>query len=687
MVGGPAYLTFENLKAQQAALESWRAAHPGQAMAGFFALYVAFTSLSLPAASLLTILAGAIFGFGWGVLLVSFASAIGATIAMLAARFVLRDWVQARFGPRLRGINQGIEREGGFYLFTLRLIPAVPYFLINLAMGLTPIRPWTFYWVSQLAMFPATVIYVNAGTQLARLDSLAGILSWQLIGAFVLLGLFPLIAKRLLDAFRARRAYARWPRPRRFDRNLVVIGGGSAGLVSAYIAAAVRAKVTLVEKHRMGGDCLNTGCVPSKALIKSAKVAATIRNAAAYGVQSSQPEVNFADVMERVQRVIRTIEPHDSVERYTQLGVECLQGTAKITSPWTVEVDGKPITTRAIVIAAGATPLVPKLPGIEHVEVLTSDNVWNLRKLPARLVVLGGGPIGCELAQAFARFGSKVTQVEMLPRLLVREDPEVSEMVAQRFRAEGVDVRLEHRALRIEGNTLVCERGAQEVAVAFDALLCALGRVPNTAGYGLEELGIPVTKARTVETNDYLQTLYPNIYACGDVAGPYQFTHVGSHQAWFASVNALFGGLRKFSVDYSVIPWATFTDPEVARVGLNETEAKERGVAYEVSRYELDELDRAIADGVAHGFVKVLTVPGRDRILGATIVGEHAGDLIVEFITAMKHGIGLNKILGTIHIYPTFAEGNKYAAGVWKKAHAPQGVLRALERFHAWRRG
>jgi pyruvate/2-oxoglutarate dehydrogenase complex dihydrolipoamide dehydrogenase (E3) component len=498
---------------------------------------------------------------------------------------------------------------------------------------------------------------------------------------------FPLIAKRALDAFRARRAYARWPRPRRFDRNLVVIGGGSAGLVAAYIAAAVRAKVTLVEKHKMGGDCLNTGCVPSKALIKSARVLFSIQNSTEHGIRSASADFDFADVMERVQRVIRDIEPHDSVERYTQLGVECLQGAAKITSPWTVEVGGTTLTTRAIVIAAGAAPLVPKIPGIENVEVLTSDNVWALRKLPARLAVLGGGPIGCELAQAFARFGSKVTQVEMLPRLLSREDPEVSEMVAAQFRAEGIDVRVGHRAVRVEKNALVCERSGETVSVPFDALLCALGRVPNTAGYGLEELGIPVTRARTVETNEYLQTLYPNIYACGDVAGPYQFTHVGSHQAWFASVNALFGGLRKFRADYSVIPWATFTDPEVARVGLNETEAAERGIAYEVSRYDMEELDRAIADGAARGMVKVLTVPGRDRILGATLVGERAGDLIVEFITAMKHGIGLNKLLGTIHIYPTYAEANKYAAGVWKKAHAPQRALRMLERFHAWMRG
>jgi pyruvate/2-oxoglutarate dehydrogenase complex dihydrolipoamide dehydrogenase (E3) component/uncharacterized membrane protein YdjX (TVP38/TMEM64 family) len=686
--GGPRYFTFENLKAQQAALESWRAMYPWQTALGFFAMYIAFTSLSLPAASLLTILAGAIFGLSWGVVLVSFASAIGATLAMLAARFVLRDWVQARFGAPLRGINRGVEREGGFYLFTLRLIPAVPYFLINLAMGLTPIRPWTYYWVSQLAMFPATVLYVNAGTQLARLDSLRGILSWQLIGAFVLLGIFPLIAKRAVGLVKARRVYARWRKPRRFERNLVVIGAGAAGLVAAYIAAAVRAKVTLIEKDRMGGDCLNTGCVPSKALIKTARVLSQIRRAREYGVKNATAEFDFAEAMERVQRVIRAIEPHDSAERYAGLGVEVIRGDAKITSPWTVQVDGRVLSTRSIVIAAGAAPFIPPIPGIAEVGCLTSETVWDLRELPPRLVVLGGGPIGCELAQTFARLGSKVTQVEMLERLLPREDPEFSEMVAQRFRAEGIDVRTGHKAKEfLRRKVLVCEAQGKEERIEFDALLCAVGRVARTKGYGLEELGIPVTKARTVETNEFLQTIYPNIYACGDVAGPYQFTHTASHQAWYASVNALFGWLRRFRADYGVIPWATFTDPEVARVGLNELEAKAQGVAYEVSTYGIDDLDRAIADGEAHGLVKVLTTPGSDRILGATIVGEHAGDLLIEFISAMKHRIGLNKVLGTIHIYPTLAEANKYAAGVWKKAHAPHRLLRHVERFHAWMRG
>jgi len=694
--GSHHYFTFDNVKAQHSAIAAYYRDHAWQTVLGYFLLYIALTGLSLVgAATVLTLIGGAVFGLLWGTVIVSFASSIGATIAFLASRLVLRDWVQHRFAGTLRAINEGIEREGGFYLFTLRLIPAVPYFAINLAMGLTAIRTWTFYWVSQIGMLAGTIVYVNAGTQLASIESTAGIFKPGLIGAFLLLGLFPLVAKKVIDAIKARRVYARWTRPAKFDRNLVVIGAGSAGLVSAYIAAAVRAKVTLIEKHRMGGDCLNTGCVPSKALIKSARVLSLIRRGKEFGLSNATAEVDFAEVMERVQRVIRTVAPHDSVERYAGLGVECIIGEARIASPWSVEIKTggreKVLTTRAIIIATGARPFVPPIPGIEHIDVLTSDTVWALRKLPERLVVLGGGPIGAELAQAFARLGAKVTQVEMLPRILPREDPEVSAMVARRFREEGIDVRVEHKAKEItlhrSEKILVAEHAGSEVRIPFDELLCAVGRVANTAGYGLEELGIPVTKARTVETNEYLQTLYPNIYACGDVAGPYQFTHTASHQAWFAAVNALFGGLKKFRADYSVIPWATFTDPEVARVGLNELEARERSIPYEVTVYGIDDLDRAIAEGEAHGIVKVLTVPGKDRILGVTIVGEQAAELIVEFIAAMKHGIGLNKILGTIHIYPTLAEANKYAAGVWKKAHAPERLLRKVERFHAWMRG
>jgi pyruvate/2-oxoglutarate dehydrogenase complex dihydrolipoamide dehydrogenase (E3) component/uncharacterized membrane protein YdjX (TVP38/TMEM64 family) len=692
------YFSLDALKSQQAAIETYRQAAPWLTAAIFFAVYVAVTALSLPGAAIMTLAGGAVFGLLWGTVLVSFASSLGATLAFLAARFLLRDWVKARFGPRLAAIDRGVEKEGGFYLFTLRLVPAFPFFMINLVMGLTPMRAWTFYWVSQVGMLAGTLVFVNAGTQLAAISSLSGILSPALIGSFALLGIFPLIAKKIVDGVKAKKVYARWTKPARFDRNIIVIGGGSAGLVTAYIAAAVKAKVTLVEKHKLGGDCLNTGCVPSKALIRSAKFLSHVARAEEFGVGTASAHADFGAVMERVQRVVREIEPHDSVERYTGLGVDVIEGSAKIVSPWEVELTRhngakEKLSTRSIVIAAGARPFVPPIPGIEEVGYLTSDNVWDLRELPPRLVVLGGGPIGCELTQAFARFGSKVSQVEMLPRLMIREDPEVSDLVAARFRQEGVDVLLNHKAKQftIENGEkiLIAEHegpnGKNEVRIPFDAVLVAVGRVANLKGYGLEEIGVATT--RTVDTNEFLQTTYPNIYAAGDVAGPYQFTHTAAHQAWYAAVNALFDPFKKFRADYSVIPWATFVEPEVARVGLNETDAKEKGIAYEVSRYDIDDLDRAIADSEAHGFIKVLTVPGKDRILGVTIVGEHAGDLIAEYVLAMKHGIGLNKILGTIHIYPTMAEANKYVAGVWKKAHAPQALLAWVARFHAWRRG
>jgi pyruvate/2-oxoglutarate dehydrogenase complex dihydrolipoamide dehydrogenase (E3) component/uncharacterized membrane protein YdjX (TVP38/TMEM64 family) len=689
-------LSLTTLKSRHAELASMASARPLLVGGAFFALYVAVTALSVPgAATVLTLAAGALFGLGVGTLIVSCASSIGATLAFLASRYLLRDGVRAKFGARLAEVDRGVAKDGAFYLFTLRLVPLVPFFVINLLMGLTAMRAWTFYWVSQLGMLAGTVVYVNAGTQLVRIDSLQGIVSPGLIGSFVLLGLFPLIAKKLVDAVAARKVYARWNhlKPTAYDRNLVVIGAGAAGLVTAYIGAAVKAKVTLVESHKMGGDCLNYGCVPSKALIKTATLARQIRNAADYGIARAEAHIDFAQVMERVAHVVREIEPHDSVERYTQLGVDVVLGRARITSPWHVEItkdDGttQKLATRSIVIATGAAPFVPPLPGLDEVCYLTSDTLWGLRELPRRLLVLGGGPIGCELAQAFARLGSQVTPVEQLPRLLAREDDEVSALAQRALEADGVTVRTATKALRCERRggekLLVTEADGAEQVVAFDALLVAVGRSARLTGFGLEELGIPV--GRTVQTNQYLQTIYPNILAAGDVAGPFQFTHTAAHQAWYASVNALFGSLKKFATDYRVIPAATFVDPEVARVGLNEQEAKAQGIAYEVTRYGIDDLDRAIADSAAHGFVKVLTEPGRDRILGVTIVGEHAADLLAEYVLAMKHGLGLNKILGTIHTYPTLAEANKYAAGEWKRAHQPKKLLAWVERFHAWRR-
>ena len=683
------YVSLDFFKAQQAAIQAQVTERPVVSGLAFFLIYVVVTGLSLPGAAVMTLIGGAVFGLFWGTVIVSFASTIGATLAFLASRFLLRDWVQAKLGDRLKRVNEGIEKEGAFYLFALRLVPAIPFFAINLLMGLTPMRTWTYFWVSQVGMLAGTIAYVYAGTTLAEFR-----LSWELVLAFTILGLFPLTARRVIDLVKAQRVYENWEPPAHFDSNLIVIGAGSAGLVAAYIAAATRAKVTLIEKHRMGGDCLNTGCVPSKALIRSARLLAQIRRSGEWGIKWASAEFDFADIMERVQSVVRAVEPHDSVTRYTALGVECIEGEAKITSPWRVHVTTpsgtRALTTRAIVIASGGRPAVPPIPGIEDTGYLTSDTVWALRELPRRLLVLGGGPIGCELAQCFARFGSEVTQVEMQPRLLYREDPEASALVAERFRAEGVRVLTGHKAKAFKtGNgekRLIAEHEGAEVTIAFDQVLVAAGRVANTEGCGLEELGIPLSGSGTIETDEYLRTLYPNIYACGDVAGPYQFTHVASHQAWYASVNALFGRFRRFRVDYSAIPWATFTEPEVARVGLNEIEAREKNVPYELTTYGLDELDRAIVDGEAHGLVKVLTAPGSDRVLGVTIVGERAGDVIVEYIAAMKHGIGLNKILGTIHIYPTMAEANKYAAGAWKRAHAPQWLLRWVEKYHAWMR-
>lgn len=684
------YLTLEYVKSQRAALQDFYNNNQALMLSGYFLVYVAVTALSLPGATIMTLVGGAVFGLTNGLVVISFASTLGATLAFLISRFVLRDYVQNKFKDKLNAINAGVEREGDFYLFTLRLIPLFPFFVINLVMGLTPMRAWRFYLVSQIGMLPGTIVYVNAGSQLGALESLSGILSPTLILSFALLGIFPLLAKKLVAYIKARKVLRGVRKPAHYDYNLAVIGGGSAGLVSSYIAAAVKAKVLLIEKHKMGGDCLNTGCVPSKALIRSAKMLSYAQRAEEFGFKKTTVEFDFAEVMERVQRVVKQVEPHDSVERYTSLGVNVIEGEARIRTPYEIEVNGQTVTARSIIIATGARPTVPAIPGLGDVDYFTSDTVWDLREQPKRLLVLGGGPIGCELSQCFQRLGCAVSLVQRDKHLMPREDTEVSSMVEKRFRDEGMQVLTEHNALRFEAgdneSVLVCEHNNEEVRISFDKVLLALGRTANVDGFGLQELGVKLSARGTVEADELLRTNYPNIYVCGDVTGPYQFTHTAAHQAWYASVNALFSPFKTFRVDYSVIPWATFTDPEVARVGLNELEAQEKNIPYEVSHYGIDDLDRAIADSENHGMVKVLTVPGKDRILGVTIVGYHAGELIAEFVTAMRHGLGLNKILGTIHIYPTLTEANKYIAGVWKKNHQPEKLLEWVSRFHAWRR-
>jgi len=691
---GEQYLSlafFQNIYEQQPLLTA----------AVYFIIYVIAASLSFPGAALLTIIGGMIFGLWTGLLLVSFASSLGATLAFLVSRFLLRDWVQNKFSNYLGSVNQGIAKDGAFYLFTLRLIPVVPFWVINLVMGVTPMRVVVFYLVSQVGMLAGTAVYVNAGAELGAVEefSASGILTPTLLLSFVLLAIFPFIARAIVGVVQRRKVYKNYPKPKSFDTNMVVIGAGSAGLVSSYIAAAVKAKVTLVEKHKMGGDCLNTGCVPSKALIRAARAVKEISKANELGIQVAEPTIDFAEVMGRVRQVVRDIEPHDSVERYSSLGVDCVQGEATIVSPWEVKVDGKSIYTQNIVIASGARPFVPPIPGLDQLDYLTSGNLWDLNELPKKLLVLGGGPIGCELAQAFNGLGSEVTVVDMMSRVLPREDEDVSAFVQQRFVNEGINVLVGHKTIgfeqREENNAsllniaLLEEVGASEeknVEVSFDKVLVAVGRRANTSGLGLESLGIELNPNGTVTVDEYLRSRYPNIYACGDVAGPYQFTHTASHQAWYVAVNALFGRFKKFKVDYTVVPWATFTDPEVAHVGLSEADAIVKDIPYEITKYDIDDLDRAIADNTAEGFLKVLTVPGKDKILGATIVGYHAGDLLTEFVTAMKQGLGLKKILGTIHSYPTISEANKFVAGNWSRAHAPQGILNWVEKYHAWQR-
>ncbi|HEX8579358.1 MAG TPA: FAD-dependent oxidoreductase [Allosphingosinicella sp.] len=684
------FLTLAELKARQADLAAYVEANPLQAIAAFFLLYVAVTALSLPGAAILTLAAGAIFGLWQGTLVASLAATVGASFAFLSSRYLLRDWVKARFGARVAAVDRGVAQDGAFYLLTLRLIPIFPFFLINLAMGLTAMRLIPYALVSQVGMLPGTFVYVNAGTQLARVESTGDIFSPALLGSFLLLGLFPLLAKWAVGWWRGRRLYKGWTKPKRFDRNLIVIGAGAGGLVTSLIAATVRAKVTLIEAKEMGGDCLNTGCVPSKALLASAKAAHTIAEAGSFGLEATG-RVRFDAVMERVFKAIEDIAPADSVERYTKLGVDVRKGHGRLVDPWTVEIDGgERLTARSIVIAAGGEPFVPDIPGLAGSGYLTSDTLWDALRhrpeVPGRIAIIGGGPIGTELAQAFARLGSKVTQVEGSGRILSKEDEDVSLLLEATLRGEGIDIRTNTQAVRVDGKTLILRspEGAED-PLLFDELIVAVGRHARLTGYGLEELGID-TKG-TVTTDDSLQTKYPNILAVGDVAGPYQFTHFAAHQAWYAAVNALFGSLRKYRADYSVLPWVTYTDPEVAHLGHNELSAKEAGVKYELVRYSLDHLDRAVAEGTRSGFVKLLIQPGKDRILGATIVGAHAGELTAELTLAMKHGLGLNKILGTIHAYPTMAEANKYAAGEWKKAHKPERLLQWVERFHRWRRG
>jgi pyruvate/2-oxoglutarate dehydrogenase complex dihydrolipoamide dehydrogenase (E3) component len=446
---------------------------------------------------------------------------------------------------------------------------------------------------------------------------------------------------------RAGRAEAR--------RDLVIVGGGTAGLISAQVAAGVGARVTLIESERTGGDCLWTGCVPSKSLLAAADLAHRIRHADRVGLTAREPEIDFAAVMAHVDETRRVIAPQDSPERLARAGVEVITGKARFTGPGRVVVNGRTLPFRKALIATGSQPRLPPVPGLSSAGPLTSDSLWDLRVRPDRLVVLGGGAIGCELAQAFARLGSGVTLIESAARLLEREDAVGGEAIARQLRADGVDVRC-GAPVESAGPGWVRLAGSE---IGFDRLLVAAGRTPVTDDLGLELTGVHLDVTGAVKTDPRLRTTAPHIYAAGDVTGALAFTHVAAYHARVATVNALFGGRR--AVDYAAVPRVVFTDPELAAVGVTETEARARWRAPVIERFDYAGLDRAITDGRASGFVTLIGDPG-GVLVGAMIAAPAAGESIAELAAWMTVGAKIEQISQTVHAYPTFSEGPSRAA-------------------------
>jgi len=680
------WLTFDALKNSREQIQAAYQADSLKIASIFLGIYILVAGLAIPGAAILTLAGGAVFGLGIGFMLVSIGSTLGALLSFVLARFFAADFVNKKYPKQLATINKGLERDGAFYLFSLRLIPVFPFFLINLLFGLTSLKAFTFTWVSWVGMLAGTFVYVNAGTQLAQLEGLSGILSPSLLGAFVLLGILPFIGKAILAVIKKRKVYKKWNKPKKFDYNLVAIGAGAGGLVASNVAASIKAKVALIEKEKMGGDCLNTGCVPSKALLKIASLVHAAEKVSQFSPDENKPKIDFSKVKDYVNKAIEGVAPHDSVERYEGLGVEVIKDTATIISPWQVQVGERVLTTRNIVIATGASPFVPPIPGLDKVDYLTSDSVWNLEDLPKKLLILGGGAIGLEMAQAFSRLGSKVSLVEGAPQLLPAADEKTSSLIKSVLEDENVDVYINSMAEAVSesGNALIIKQGDTKQEIAFDKILIAVGRKPITQGFGLENLDIEIGPRGEIPTDDTLRTIYPNIFAAGDVTGRMQLTHVAGNHGWYAAVNALLAGLKSFKVSEAIIPHVVYTSPEIAGVGLTETQAKQQEIAHEVTTFDLAELDRAIADGETKGFLTVITAAGTDKILGATIVAPRAGEMILEYVIAMKSGLGLNKLLAPVRAYPSYAEAGKYLAGDWKKQRVPAYALKWAKKWNGW---
>ena len=707
-LGGAAF-DLESLRSVRLSMAHWVRESPELAALGFIAAYLLVAVLALPGALILTLLGGALFGLAAGVLLVAFASSLGALLSFAVVRWIAGRALRDRLAVRLAPIARGIAQDGAYYLFTLRVVPVFPFFLVNVLVALTPIRAWTFYWVSLFGMLPATLVYVNAGHQLASLTSVTGLLSPGLMSALLLLGVFPLLARKILPATARRvealaaswRANRRWrgQRPPRFDRDLIVIGAGAAGLVAANIAASLRARVTLIEREAMGGDCLNTGCVPSKALIRLARRAHEERQwrleeSMITGAPASSPSrPDLAALLARVRATIARIAPHDSVERYRSLGVECLRGEARVVSPWTVELSDEEsgvisrLHARHLIIATGADPVVPEIKGLDPGRILTTQTVWSMRELPARLLVLGGGPVGCELAQAFQRLGAAVTVIERADRLLPREEPEASAEVCRALEADGVRVLTGASLASVSHGAaaqVICQ--GVEVVVEFDQLLCALGRRSRVEGFGIETLGLVREPDGTLKVDDWMRTSEPGVFACGDVASSDRLTHVAGQMGWLAAYNALFGSVWPLRIDRRAIPRCVFTDPEVARVGLTRAEAEAAGIRVTCTRYEMSALDRAIIEEQTQGFVMVLSAQGSDQILGATVVGARAGELVALYTLAIRERLGLRRLMSMMIAYPGWADAGRAAASQWQRDQAPSWMLAWLERWHQWRR-
>ncbi len=667
---GNQYLNLENIKLHHQELLSAYQQNPFSFSLFYFFVYVVLVALSFPGATVLSLAGGYIFGFIKGLLIINWASTIGASVAFLMARFFFKDFLQRKFHHTFLKINQGMDREGNQYLLTLRLIPIFPFFLINILMGLTNISFWRFFIVSLIGMLPGTAVYVWAGTTLQNVNSVSDIFTSKMITIFFLVGLIPIIQSKFLIYLKQRKNYLKFSKPKKFDYNLIVIGGGAAGLVNAYIAANLKAKVLLVEESNMGGECLNYGCVPSKALI-------SLSNTKKYS------KTNFAELKNEISNIIQSIAPHDSIDRYSNMGVDCEKGKANLISPFEIQINGKTFSGKKIVIATGAKPFYPTIDGLDKNKVFDYESVWKLEKLPDHLVIIGGGAIGCELALAFSKLGSKVSIIEQ-NAVLASEDRDMVNHVLTGLRTSTINIFENCKIISVnhDENKIIFENENKITEIHFEHLLLACGKVGNTEAIS-SNLNFDLDSRNYIVVNEYLETVkYRNIYACGDVNGLKQLTNAASHQAWYTSINALFGTWKKFRIEHDFIPHAVFIEPELARVGLNELDAKRKSIEYDLYLFDASDLDRNLIERNKLGKIKVLTIKNTDQILGVTIVGEAASEILAEFVLAMKYHLGLNKVLATSHIYPSFSEQNKYVAGVWKKNSVPKYIYKILKKYH-----